>query len=212
MSLARLTATAIAVAFAVALVAVACGGPTSTQLVQTVTTGQKIENATATAKALIEKGLDPSNPQVIVGAGSLAEQFQQTAVAGLTATAQAVAAGGGTPAAGTSEGDSLPKDPPAGDPLSGTVTVKIENRGLFNPQVIKIKVGTTVVWENTERTAHSSVSDPGQAEEWNSGTMSRRVGQTENVKFEYQFTKPGRYTYGSREGGENSLGVVFVME
>ncbi|MBI4305290.1 MAG: hypothetical protein HY678_03125 [Chloroflexi bacterium] len=211
MSLARLTVIAIAAAFMFALVALACGGPTSTQLVQTVTTGQKIENATATAKALIEKGLDPSNPQVIVGVGSLAEQFQQTAVAGLTATAQAVAAGGGTPAASSDTGG-LPKEPPAGDPLTGTVTVKIGNRGLFDPDVIKIKVGTTVVWENTERTAHSSVSDPGQAEEWTSGTMSRRVGQTENVKFSYTFTKPGRYTYSSREGGENTQGVVFVVE
>lgn len=215
MSLSRLTAIAIAGAFIIALVFLACSGPTSTQLVQTVTTQQKIENATATAKVLIEKGLDPNNPQVIVGAGSLAEHFQQTQVARLTATAQSGGTGETGPAASpTSAGglSGLPTEPPAGDAQAGTVTVKIGNRGFFDPAVIKIKTGTTVVWENTERTAHTTVSDPHQEEQWDSGAMFRRVGQTQSPTFEHTFSKPGRYTYASTQGGDDGNGVVFVVE
>jgi plastocyanin len=206
----------IAISLIISAIATACGGLTTTDIVRTSEAENKVQNATATAAAVetqIAKGVQPvaGEADVTGGQAGLAGALRATAAAEATAT---VLAGGvvtqNTPTPTPSAVDVL--DPPPGDPLTGNATVRIMPRGEMDPLILKIKVGTTVTWENTERANHSTVSDPGQAEQWNSGQMARRIGDTENRKFTYTFTKPGRYVYRSDVPTDPALpAVVFVV-
>jgi plastocyanin len=72
---------------------------------------------------------------------------------------------------------------------SGLVDVAIFDFG-FNPQVITITAGSTVRWTNTTSfTPHTATSDPGDAEEWNSGTLNP------GAAFTHTFDTPGIYGY-----------------
>ncbi|NQW17534.1 MAG: hypothetical protein HQ478_08605 [Chloroflexi bacterium] len=211
----------------VALVAVACL-ETTNSVIQTTTAEQKAGNLQATREALIAAGLDPDNAQVSVGKGSVAEQVQQTAAAQRTATSEA---GGGTAedeelvellggelvseavatqrAGGT---ETQPLEAPDGPVESGVVLVEIFSAGKMKPAIIKIAPGTTVRWENTERSNHSTTADDGQAEDWDSGGMPKGILDKERPSYEHTFTTPGRYTYGSRVAGDGGTGSVFVVE
>lgn len=207
--------------FLVALVGVACGVESFNSIVQTTTAEQKIANVTATAEVLISKGIDPTDRSVAVGVGSVAEKVVQTQ------EAERIARGGTleklvelpngefvVPAIATRIAEfgteDQPINPPDGDALSGEVGVDIVTTGKMKPAVIKITVGTTVTWTNTERTGHSTKSDPDQAEEWDSLDMARSILDKESKTFSHTFTTPGRFTYGSRVSGDSSLAVVFV--
>ena len=198
--------------------ATACGGVTTTDIVRTSEAQNKVENATATAQAAatsIAKGETQRGGagDVTGGQGGFAGSLRATAAAAATATA---AAGGSQPA---TELTATPTpsaidvlDPPPGDPVTGEVTVKVGNGGRYDPDVIKIKAGTKVTWENTERSAHQTVADPGQAEQWDSGTMLRPLGSNDNIKFSHTFTKTGRFTYTSLSATDLGVkGVVFVV-
>jgi plastocyanin len=208
----------------VSIVAGACL-QTVNSVVQTTTFEQKAANLDATREVLISQGIDPDLVQVAVGKGSIAEQVQQTAAAIFTATAEA---GGGTDI--TADLITLPNGElvtslrateiaeesaaivvPDGPAITGVANVQIFSSGRMDPDVIKITPGTKVIWENTERSNHSSTSDPGQDEVWDSGGMSRRF-EPETIKFEHTFTIPGRYSYGSRVVGDISVAYVFVVE
>ena len=206
--------------FVIALVAIACGGDINS-IVQTTTAEQKIANVTSTAEVLIAAGIDPSIRNVSVGQGSLAEQVVKTQ------EAERIAAGGTleqlvelpngefvAPAIATQFAEfgteDQPLNPPDGSAESGAVAVDILTAGKMVPAVLKITVGTTVTWTNTERTGHSTKSDPDQAEEWDSLDMARSILDREAKTFAHTFTTPGRYTYGSRVSGDSSLAVVFV--
>ena len=64
--------------------------------------------------------------------------------------------------------DNLPETIPADiTPSSETVTVEIINEGYFAPDVVVIKVGTTVIWENTQSIPYGTVTDPEQEEIFN---------------------------------------------
>jgi plastocyanin len=211
---------------AAAIIAVACAQDT-TSVIQTTTAQQKEDNRQATRAALTAAGIDPDvGAEAAVGKGSIAEQVQQTAFANSTATAEA---GGGQedlvrlpdgslvePARATAiaEGGTPeePIDPLDGEALSGEITIKLGNAGRMDPAVIKVKVGTTITWANQERSAHATRSDPGQAEQWDSGDLSRKVTDKENKSFSHTFTIPGRYTYGSNISGDPGRGTVFVVE
>jgi plastocyanin len=64
----------------------------------------------------------------------------------------------------------------------------------FNPNVIIVSVGDTVNWTDVAG-SHTTTSDPGQAESWDSHTMT--VGQS----FLHTFNTPGNYTYYSTLDG-----------
>ncbi len=213
--------------FLVALIAVACVDNFDS-VVQTTTSEQKAANRTATAVVLISLGIDPDDVAVVVGKGSLAEKVQQTQEA---ERQERLEAGGGETEAALVElpngefvtaaqatqiaefgTEDQPINPPDGPAQSGPVTVNIITTGKMVPSVLKITPGTTVTWLNTERTGHSSKSDPGQADEWDSLDLSRRILDKENRSFSYTFNILGRFTYGSRVGGDSSLAVVFVVE
>ena len=73
--------------------------------------------------------------------------------------------------------------------LSGLVDVAIFNFG-FNPAVITITAGSTVKWTNTASlTPHTTTSDLGDTEVWNSGILN--PGDV----FTHTFDTPGIYGY-----------------
>ena len=200
---------------AVAVTAAACGGSDTYFVIKTSEAQNKVENATATSAA-VETALAKGDKPVTSGDASGGQLGQAGAIrATAVAAATATAAAGGSQSSGLatptpSAGDVL--EAPPGDPLTGTVNVKILNGGNMDPTVLKVKVGTTVTWENTERADHSTVSEPGQAESWASGPMARLLTDTESRKFSHTFTKPGRYAYKSNvPTDDGSPAVVFVV-
>ncbi len=60
----------------------------------------------------------------------------------------------------------------------------------FNAKQVKVGVGETVTW-NFATGGHTTTSDSGQAEKWNSGPATNPA----NTSFEHTFKKPGRFTY-----------------
>ena len=113
--------------------------------------------------------------------------------------------------------DSLPTEIPSDiEPSSETVTVQILNEGYYDPDIVVIKVGTSVIWENTQRTPYGILSDSDQEENFSSGGLRRKLGAKENPTFEYTFTKTGRFTYGPDLSGAAMVakgrGVIFVVE
>jgi len=56
----------------------------------------------------------------------------------------------------------------------------------FGPQVVSVKVGTTVHWTNQDSEAHTVTSDTGA---FNSPTLQPGAG------YSFTFTKPGTYSY-----------------
>ncbi|MGA1976176.1 MAG: hypothetical protein ABSG92_11135 [Conexivisphaerales archaeon] len=74
---------------------------------------------------------------------------------------------------------------------------------IFNPQAIVINVGDTVNWTDVVGT-HTTTSDPGQNESWDSGQLY--LGQS----FAFTFTIPGTYRYSSTLD-DNMIGEVVVQ-
>jgi plastocyanin len=60
----------------------------------------------------------------------------------------------------------------------------------FEARNVQIDVGEKVTW-NFVAGGHTTTSNSGQAERWNSGPATSPPGDT----FEYTFTRPGRFTY-----------------
>ena len=60
----------------------------------------------------------------------------------------------------------------------------------FNAKSVQIDPGDTVTW-NFVVAGHTTTSNSGQAERWNSGPQTNDGG----TSFEHTFTKPGRFTY-----------------
>lgn len=71
---------------------------------------------------------------------------------------------------------------------AATVSVDIVDFA-FSPAAVTIGVGDTVVWMNTGAAPHTSTSDPGQADAWDSSTLA--TGQS----FSRTFSVPGTFTY-----------------
>jgi plastocyanin len=59
----------------------------------------------------------------------------------------------------------------------------------FNPFFITINTGDSVSWINNDGTVHSTVSNPGQGDSWNSGGMSGSTNYT------HVFNVVGRFNY-----------------
>jgi plastocyanin len=60
----------------------------------------------------------------------------------------------------------------------------------FQPRDVQIDPGDKVTW-NFAVAGHTTTSNAGQAERWNSGPETNDGG----TSFEHTFTKPGRFTY-----------------
>jgi plastocyanin len=75
----------------------------------------------------------------------------------------------------------------------------------FEPKVLRVKVGTTVTWTNTDGT-HSAVADD---ENFSSPTLAK------GKSFSFKFTKRGKYPYycsfhGSKGGGDMAGTIIVV--
>ena len=138
--------------------ALACGEVTSQfETIQTFEAEQKVVNATATAAAVIAAGGDP-DAGIQVGENTIAAQIQATAQARATADAETGSETGGR-AVGTDAGSEQAQvegaeaeeiEVPEGPALEGEATVIMADPSRFEPEIIKVKVGTTVTWENPE--------------------------------------------------------------
>jgi plastocyanin len=225
----RLAAPTILVStLVISIVAVGCL-QTVESVVQTTTAEQKDANRMQTREALIAAGRDPDTEGlVVVGEGSLAQKVQQTSAAIREATQEAGGGQGGEQvtlrngqlvsaavateiaAFGTQEQPLVA--PEEGAVESGVILVNIESGGSMNPPIVKITPGSTVRWEWTDRSMHSTKSDTDLAESWDSKAITRGMFDKENPSYEHTFTTPGRYPYGSRVSGDTSDGTIFVIE
>jgi plastocyanin len=72
--------------------------------------------------------------------------------------------------------------------VSGSAAVTIQNFS-FNPQVITVKVGTTITWTDKDSTAHTVTSLSGPTS-FNSGDLTPSGGT-----FHFTFSQAGTYSY-----------------
>jgi len=82
-------------------------------------------------------------------------------------------------------GPSLIGAAPAG---AATVALSVHDFA-FSPSTLTIAAGTTVTVTNTGESTHTWSSDPGDAQQWNSGDIAP------GSSFSVTFTKAGRFTY-----------------
>src|SRR5207237_8901005 len=92
-------------------------------------------------------------------------------------------------------------------PVPQTTTTKVAvSNTKFEPRTLRVKAGTTVVWENTEG-AHTVTADNGAFE---SDTLS--AGES----YSHKFDKPGRYSYSctfhGNKGGTALHALVIVTK
>lgn len=74
---------------------------------------------------------------------------------------------------------------------------------VYSPDFLTISVGDTVNWTG-QQGYHSTTSDPGQAESWDSGPLA--VGQS----YSHTFTVAGTYTYHSTQDA-GMRGTIYVQ-
>ncbi len=212
MTLKKRIAAIILGTFIIAVVAAACG-PDTAQIVQTQTALNQIANATGTVERAVELGTPLADVGAQVGSGSVAATAQAAGRATATALAEAGLSVGAGSDVDTGQ-DEIPTDVeiPEGPAQSGSVTVTIGNAGLFDPDVVKITPGSTVVWETERRSASSTTALPGQAEDWDSGAISKGTFDSEPKRFEHTFTELGCHSYKSNWSGDVGTGAVCVVD
>ena len=200
--------------------AVACGETTSQfETIQTFETEQRVLNATATAEAVIAAGGDP-DAGIQVGANTIAAQIQATAQARATADAETGSQTGGK-AVGTDAGSEQAQvegaeaeeiEVPEGPALEGEATVIMEDPSRFNPEVIKIKVGTTVTWENPRGSPTSATAFDDAAEQFDTGELWKSSFNPEVGSASITFQIVGCHRYRSEFSGDTAIGAVCVVE
>ena len=203
----RAVAVLVAALAVSAIAMAACGGPTTTDIIQTTQAEEQNARATRTAEA--------GGGALNVGQGSAAEKAR-TAIAETAAARQTVEAGN-TPTVVGGTGSNLPfgdlqPDAIEGEPQTGEVVVEIGLNGLFTPQQVKVTVGTTVTWETIQRTASSTTAIAGQEDSWDSGPLSKQTFDQGPKLWSRVFEIPGCFQYQSRQSGQSSTGAVCVVE
>ncbi|HHZ62279.1 MAG TPA: hypothetical protein EYN53_06505 [Dehalococcoidia bacterium] len=162
-------------------------------------------------------GGNPDEVEVEIGTGSAAEKHNISAEATVTAEAeQGIFAEGVGSGGEVLQGAAFDVEIPDGPAETGVIVVDIPQIGaegmVFDPAIVKIKVGATVRWTNNRRSASSSTSDPGQGDSWDSGSFSKGTFDKEAASFEHTFNIPGCFTYKSLFSGDTATGAVCVVE
>ena len=100
---------------------------------------------------------------------------------------------------------------PSGPAQEGEVTVTI-TQGVFDPQVVKVKVGTTVIWENLSGAASSATSMDDEAEQWDTEAIWKSAFDREVCCGQHTFRIPGCHRYRSLLSNDTGVGAVCVVE
>jgi plastocyanin len=192
---------------------------TTYEIIGTTTTQQKLDNDAGTATGVAERAITMEATREAGGELDLrpAERAAATAVAEATAAAERGEEISMKDLDKTAIEDTLPAEIPAGmEPMTGEVIIEILNEGYYDPEIVVIKSGTNVIWENTQRTPYGILSDENQGEIFNSGSLRRPLGSKENPRFEHIFSSSGRFTYGPDLSGAAMVakgrGVIFVVD
>ena len=190
--------------------------PTTVQIVETTKAQNKLDNAQATRQAVIDAGGDPdAQMQVAIDSDSAAAIANNERNATATALAESGVIAEGVGSTELAQGAAFDVEIPEGPALTGVIEVDIPARGaegvVFDPDIIKIVAGSTVRWGHDRRSASSSTSDPGQAEEWDSGDLHKGPFDKENPTFDHTFTVEGCFTYTSVFSGDTAVGAVCVV-
>ncbi|HLX56424.1 MAG TPA: hypothetical protein VKR83_05320, partial [Ktedonobacteraceae bacterium] len=75
---------------------------------------------------------------------------------------------------------------------AATVTIPF-SKNLFEPFILTVHLGTTVIWQNDDKSAHPFTTTPDHSGFLNRQTFSFNVASGKSVRF--TFTKPGLYHY-----------------
>ncbi|MBN4064433.1 hypothetical protein JYU04_01705 [Dehalococcoides mccartyi] len=208
----------LAGALALTTILAACGNSVDTiDIVETAKAQNKLDNAQATRQAVIDAGGDPNEQvQVVIDSNSAAAQANASRAATATALAEEGIIQEGSGSSEIAQGAAFEVEVPDGPALSGIIEVDIPSRGaegvVFEPDLIKITVGSTVRWSHDRRSASSSTSHPGQDEQWDSGDLHRGPFDKEDPSFEHTFTIVGCFTYSSQQSGDTGVGAVCVVD
>ena len=210
---------AVWAAMTVATAIAACGGPSQFETIQTFEADLKVQNATATAAVIIAEGGDP-DAGITVGKNTIAAQIQATAQAKATADAETGGTEGGR-AVGTDAGSEQAQvegeeaaeiEVPEGPALEGEATIVMTDPAFFEPEIIKVKVGTTVTWTNPRGSPSSATSFEGEAEQWDTTDLWKSSFNPEVGSASHTFQVVGCHRYRSEFSGDTAIGAVCVVE
>ncbi len=209
----------LAGALALTTILTACSDrPTTEQIVQTAQAQNKLDNAQATRQAVIDAGGDPDEQvQHVIDSDSAAALAANERNAEATVQAEKGIIAEGVGSSEIAQGAAFEVVIPDGPAQSGVIEIGIPSLGaegvVYDPDLVKITVGSTVRWSHDRRSASSSTSHPGQAEEWDSGDL--HVGPFDAAQgkplpsFEHTFTVEGCFTYFSNQSGDARADAVF---
>jgi plastocyanin len=96
---------------------------------------------------------------------------------------------------------------PSGASSAHSATVQITAQG-FEPATLKVKVGTTVTWNNTDSSLHQVASNPYPANNGLRGFVSK--GTESGQSYSYKFTRTGDFGYHDQQNPTKLLGQVDV--
>lgn len=90
----------------------------------------------------------------------------------------------------TNSSNSSSSAAPAADTSNAVATMAVTIKDfMFNPGVIKVKVGDTVTWTNSDSVHHNVVADNASADAPNGPLLAN------GESYSFKFTKAGTYTY-----------------
>ena len=217
-------------AFILSAVMASCSsGPTTVEIVKTTRAQNKIDNLAATREVALAAGENPDDVQVKIAKGSQADKVIEERNATATALAEEgiVSVGSGSDIVKEVTRDVEMPDGPA---ETGLIEIPIILKGAegvrFDPEIVKITVGSTVKWINPRKMASTSTADEEQADYWDSGVLSKPTFPKKNdlgtptgegYMFEHTFNIPGCFAYSSQQSGDTGLpgaglGAVCVVE
>ena len=210
---------AVWAAMSAATAITACGGPSQFETIQTFEADLKVQNSTATAEAIIAEGGDP-DAGITVGKNTIAAQVQATAQARATEEAASGEASGGA-AVGSEAGSESEQEEgaeaaeievPEGPALEGEAEVIMADPSFFDPEVIKVKVGTTVTWTNPRGSPSSATAFDDAEEQFDTEDLWKSSFNPEVGSASYTFQIVGCHRYRSEFSGDTATGAVCVVE
>ena len=101
---------------------------------------------------------------------------------------------------------------PEGPALEGEATVIMADPSRYEPEIIKVKVGTTVTWENPRGSPTSATAFDDAAEQFDTGELWKSSFNPEVGSASHTFQVVGCHRYRSEFSGDTATGAVCVVE